>query len=126
MAQKELTKAEEQVMQFIWKMERGFLKDIVESFPNPRPATTTVSTVVRILVAKKFVGYKTYGKSNEYYALISKGEYFNRKLKPIVANYFNGSIANVTSFFASAQLNLAELEEVKKLIDQKIKSLKAK
>lgn len=126
MKQKELTKAEEQVMQFLWKLERGFLKDIVESFPIPRPANTTVSTVIRVLVGKKFIGYKTYGKSNEYYPLISKAEYFNRKLKPIVANYFNGSIANVTSFFANAQLNLSELEAVKKLIEEKIKNLKTK
>ena len=126
MEQKELTKAEEQMMQFIWKLERGFLKDIVESFPNPRPAYTTVSTVIRVLVGKKFVGYKTYGKSNEYCALISKTDYFNRKLKPIIANYFNGSKANLASFFASAELNLSELEEVKKLINEKIKNLKAK
>jgi BlaI family transcriptional regulator, penicillinase repressor len=126
MVQKELTKAEEQVMQFIWKLERCFLKDVVENFPQPRPAYTTVSTVIRVLVRKKFVGYKTYGKINEYYPLISKTDYFNRKLKPIIANYFNGSTTSLASYFANAQLNLSELEEVKALINEKIKKLKAK
>jgi BlaI family transcriptional regulator, penicillinase repressor len=126
MVQKELTKAEEQVMQFIWKLERCFLKDVVENFPQPRPAYTTVSTVIRVLVRKKFVGYKTYGKINEYYPLISKADYFNRKLKPIIANYFNGSTTSLASYFANAQLNLSELEEVKALINEKIKKLKAK
>ncbi|MFM9840307.1 MAG: BlaI/MecI/CopY family transcriptional regulator [Cyclobacteriaceae bacterium] len=126
MAHKELTKAEEQVMQFIWKLERCFLKDVVENFSQPRPAYTTVSTVIRVLVRKKFVGYKTYGKINEYYPLISKADYFNRKLKPIIANYFNGSTTSLASYFANAQLNLSELEEVKALINEKIKKLKAK
>jgi BlaI family transcriptional regulator, penicillinase repressor len=126
MVQKELTKAEERIMQFIWKLERCFLKDVVESFPQPRPAYTTVSTVIRVLVRKKFVGYKTYGKTNEYFPLVSKANYFNRKLKPIIANYFSGSTSNLASFFANARLNLSELEEVKALINEKIKELKAK
>lgn len=113
-------------MQFIWKLERCFLKDVVENFSQPRPAYTTVSTVIRVLVRKKFVGYKTYGKINEYYPLISKADYFNRKLKPIIANYFNGSTTSLASYFANAQLNLSELEEVKALINEKIKKLKAK
>jgi BlaI family transcriptional regulator, penicillinase repressor len=126
MTQKELTKAEEQVMQFIWKLNRGFLKDIVENFPQPRPAYTTVSTVIRVLVRKKFVGYKTYGKINEYYPLISKTDYFKRKVKPLISNYLNGSTANLASFFAGDQLNLSELEEIKMLVDEKIKKLKTK
>ena len=70
MAHKELTKAEEQVMQILWGLSKGFLKDIVASFPKPRPAYTTVSTVIRVLVKKNFIGFKTYGKINEYYPLI--------------------------------------------------------
>jgi BlaI family transcriptional regulator, penicillinase repressor len=122
MAHKQLTKAEEQVMQ----LERGFLKDILESFPNPRPAYTTVSTVIRVLVKKEFVGFKTYGKINEYYPLISKNDYFNSRLKPIISEYFTHSTSNFVSYFASSKLNLSELEEIQQLIDEKIKKIKSK
>jgi BlaI family penicillinase repressor len=124
MAHKELTKAEEQVMQILWGLSKGFLKDVVESFPHPRPAYTTVSTVIRVLVKKNFIGFKTYGKINEYYPLISKTDYFKSKLKPIIKNYFNGSKRDLASFFANTHLNLSELEEVKSLIEEKIKTLK--
>jgi BlaI family transcriptional regulator, penicillinase repressor len=124
MARKELTRAEEQVMQILWKLGNGFLKDIVEGFPKPKPAYTTVSTVIRVLVKKKFIGFKTYGKINEYYPLVSKGDHFKSKLKPIISNYFDGSKRDLASFFASTHLNLAELEAVKALIDEKIKKLK--
>ncbi len=124
MAHKELTRVEEQVMQILWKLGKGFLKDIVESFPTPRPAYTTVSTVIRVLVKKKFIGFKTYGKVNEYYPLISRTDQFKSKLKPIISNYFDGSKRDLASFFASTQLNLSELEEVKLLIEEKIKKLK--
>ncbi len=124
MAHKELTKAEEQVMQILWRLTKGFLKDIVEEFPQPRPAYTTVSTVIRVLVKKKFIRFKTYGKINEYYPLISKADYFKNKIKPIITNYFNGSKRDLASFFANTHLNLSELEEVKSLIEEKIKKLK--
>ena len=124
MAQRELTRAEEQVMQILWRLEKGFLKDIVEGFPEPRPAYTTVSTVIRVLVKKKFIGFRTYGKINEYFPLISRTEQFKSKLKPIITNYFDGSKRDLASFFASTQLNLSELEEVKALIEDKIKQLK--
>lgn len=124
MAHKELTRAEEQVMQILWRIGKGFLKDIVESFSSPKPASTTVSTVIRVLVKKNFIGFKTYGKINEYYPLISKTDYFKSKLKPIITNYFDGSKMDLASFFANNQLNLSELEEVKSLIEEKIKKLK--
>jgi predicted transcriptional regulator len=124
MAHRDLTRAEEQVMQILWRLGKGFLKDIVESFPQPRPASTTVSTVIRVLVRKKFIGFNTYGKINEYYALISKRDHFIRKLKPIIANYFDGSKRDLVSFFANTHLNISELEEVKSLIEEKIKKLK--
>ena len=126
MAHKQLTKAEEQVMQYLWKLERGFLKDILESFPNPRPAYTTVSTVIRVLVKKEFIGFRTYGKINEYYPLISKNEYFNSRLKPIISEYFTESTSNFASYFASSKLNLTELQEIQRLIEEKIKKIKSK
>ena len=123
MAHKELTKAEEQVMQILWRLGKGFLKDILESFPHPRPAYTTVSTVIRVLVRKGFIGFKTYGKINEYYPLISKTDHFKSKLKPIITNYFDGSKRDLASFFANTHLNLSELEAVKSLIEEKINKL---
>lgn len=126
MENKQLTRAEEQVMQYLWEIERGFLKDIVEKFPEPRPAYTTVSTVIRVLVKKEVIGFTAYGKTNEYYPLISKNTYFKSRLKPIINNYFSGSTSNFASYFAEQKLNLTELEEIKQLVDEKIKKLKTK
>jgi predicted transcriptional regulator len=123
MESKELTKAEEQVMQFLWKIDKGFLKDIVDQFPEPKPAYTTVSTVIRVLVKKGIIGYNTYGKINEYYPLISKNNYFQNHVKSIITNYFHGSTPEFASFFANDQLNLSELEEIKKMIEDKIKKI---
>jgi predicted transcriptional regulator len=126
MKSKELTRAEEQIMQYLWSMEKGFLKDIVEKFPEPKPAYTTVSTVIRVLVKKKFIGFNTYGKIHEYYPLMSRNNYFQTRLKPIISNYFSGSPSQFASYFANEQLNLSELEEIKHLIEEKIKKLKTK
>jgi predicted transcriptional regulator len=122
---KELTKAEEQVMQYLWELGKAFLKDIVEQFPEPRPAYTTVSTVIRVLVKKEFIGFNTYGKVNEYFPLISKAKYFQSRLKPILSNYMSGSPETFVSFFTNSKLSLTELEEIKKLVDDRIRKLKS-
>lgn len=126
MKHKTLTKAEEQVMQYLWEIERGFLKDIVEKFSEPRPAYTTVSTVIRVLVKKGFIGFKTFGKTNEYFPAVSKKDYFQHQVRPILSNYFQGSPSTVVSYFSNAKLDLTELEEIKKLIDSRIKKLREK
>ncbi len=126
MGNKELTKAEEQVMHYLWGMDRGFLKDIISKFPDPKPASTTVSTVIRILVKKGFIGYTPYGKSHEYHPILSKSSYFKSRLSPIITKYFSGSSSSFASYFAQEQLNLSELEEMRQLIDEKIKKLKTK
>ncbi|MFO7655918.1 MAG: BlaI/MecI/CopY family transcriptional regulator [Bacteroidales bacterium] len=126
MENKELTKAEEQVMNFLWKVEKGFLKDIVDQFPEPKPAYTTVSTVIRVLVKKQFVGYNAYSKIHEYFPLISKTSYFQNHVKTIINNFFNGSVPEFASFFANEQLKLSELEEIKQLIEEHIKNKKSK
>ena len=126
MKSKELTKAEEQVMQYLWDMEKGFLKDVVERFPEPRPAYTTVSTVIGVLVKKGFIGFNSYGKIREYYPLVAKTDYFNNHLKSIITNFFNGSAPEFALFFANEQLDLSELEEVRELIEDKINEIKAK
>lgn len=122
---KELTKAEEQVMHHIWEFEKSFLKDIVEAFPEPRPAYTTISTVIRVLVKKGFVGYNTYGKIHEYYPKITRKVYFQKHLKTLINNHFDGSVVSFASFFTGDDaVDLGELEEIKQLIDQKIDALK--
>ena len=126
MISKSLTKAEEQVMQYVWEIQRACLKDVVEKFPEPRPAYTTISTVIRVLVKKGFIGFKTFGKTNEYYPLISKNEYFQQQVTPLLSNYLKGSPSAVVSYFSNAKLNLSELEEIKQLIDSRIKKLKGK
>jgi len=121
----DLTKAEEQVMQYIWKLEKAFLKDIVEQFPEPKPAYTTISTVVRVLVRKEFLKYDSYGKIRQYYATISKENYFNCHIKEVVSNFFSGSSNNLALFFAEKEdMNLTELEKMKRLIEHKIEILK--
>jgi predicted transcriptional regulator len=122
---KELTKAEQQVMHHIWELKKSFLKDIVEAFPEPRPAYTTISTVIRVLVKKGFVGYKTYGKVHEYFAKISRQSYFRTHVKSLINNHFDGSVVSFASFFTGDDaVDLGELEEIKQLIDQKIDALK--
>ena len=120
-----LTKAEEQIMQYLWELDKAFLKDIVEKFPEPRPAYTTVQTVVRVLTKKKFIGYDTFGKTNHYYPLVSKKDYFRGHFKGVVNNFFEGSVSNFASFFTDDKdLSLSELEEMRQLIESKIDKLK--
>lgn len=122
---KELTKAEEQVMQYLWELKKGFLKDILERFPEPRPAYTTVSTVIRVLVNKKFIGFNTYGKIHEYFPLVTKEEYFRNRFQQHVKDYFNGSVSSFASFFANdSKLDLTELERIRKVVEAEIKKRK--
>lgn len=110
---KELTKAEEQVMQVLWKLNRAFVKEIVEEFPKPKPAYNTVSTIVRILQDKGFVGHETYGKSHCYYPLVDKDSYSQKFLKNFIGNYFGNSFGRMVSFFARKEkIDLQELEEI--------------
>ncbi|WP_321309921.1 BlaI/MecI/CopY family transcriptional regulator [Marinifilum fragile] len=122
---KELTRAEEQIMQYLWKLEKAFLKDIIEEFPQPRPAYTTISTVVRVLVKKGFIGFETFGKVNQYYPLVSKKVYTRDFMKGMIKSFFNDSVGGFTSFFAKEQdLSLSQLEEMKSLIEEQIKNKK--
>jgi BlaI family transcriptional regulator, penicillinase repressor len=113
---KELTKAEDQVMQILWKLESGFVKDIVEQFPEPKPAYNTVSTIVRILETKGFVDHKAYGKTHEYFPLISKEKYTKFYLNNLLKGYFNGSFQNLVSFFAKE--NKMNIHEIEKLLEE--------
>ncbi len=118
---KQLTKAEEQVMQVLWDLEQAYVRDILEQFPEPKPAYNTVSTIVRILEKKGFVGYRSAGKSHEYYPLISKASYRKSFFKGMLQNYFSNSYQSLTSFFTKEEnLSLEELEEIRKMIDAEI------
>jgi BlaI family penicillinase repressor len=88
---KELTKAEEQIMQVLWGLEKGFVKDVIEKLPEPKPAYNTVSTIIRILEKKKFVGHKAYGKTHEYFPLVDRDEYKKRFVRSFVRRFFGDS-----------------------------------
>jgi predicted transcriptional regulator len=110
---KELTRAEDQVMQILWKLEKCFVKDILEQMPDPKPAYNTVSTIVRILETKGFVNHKAYGKTHEYFPVISKEKYTKFYLNNLIKGYFNGSFQNLVSFFAKEnKLDALELEKL--------------
>lgn len=115
---KKLTTAEEQVMQILWKLDKAFVKDIIEQLPAPKPAYNTVSTIVRILQQKGFVDHSSFGKSHQYYPIISKEQYSHHYLKSYLGRFFSGSFENMVSFFAKKEdVNIQELEELLKEID---------
>lgn len=118
---KELTKAEEQVMQILWDIRKGFVKDILEKMPDPKPAYNTVSTIVRILEKKGFVDYKAYGKTHEYFPLVEKDEYRSFSLRSLMKNYFGGKIEKMVSFFAREnKMDANELERLIYFVQQDI------
>jgi predicted transcriptional regulator len=120
---KELTKAEEQVMQILWKIKKGFVKDVIEKMPDPKPAYNTISTIIRILEKKGFVGYKSYGKTHQYYPLIAKDVYRSFFLKNFMGNYFGGSFKKLVSFFAKQNdLDIQDMEEIIKYVEEDLKS----
>lgn len=118
---KELTKAEDQVMQLLWKFGKAFVKDIIDAMPSPKPAYNTVSTIIRILETKGFVGHKAYGKTHEYYPLITKERYTKFYLNNMIRGYFDGSFNNLVSFFAKEnKIDVKDLEKLlKEIKDQK-------
>jgi BlaI family transcriptional regulator, penicillinase repressor len=118
---KSLTKTEEQVMQVLWKLEQGFLKDILENSPEPKPHSNTIATILKILIEKGFVDYETQGRNNLYKPKISKTEYGKKKVNQLVKGYFEGSPARLVSQFVTD--NKLSLEELEALLQQ-IKSSK--
>src|ERR1700761_6452105 len=116
---KELTKAEEQVMQILWQLKEGIVKDMLEKMPEPKPAYNTVSTVVRVLKGKGFIDHKAYGNSHVYFALISEDEYKKFTFDKMMKNYFNDSYKSLVSFITDEKkLGVKELDELTNLIDK--------
>ena len=116
---KELTKAEEEIMQQLWELEGGFVKEIIDRLPEPRPAYNTVSTIVRILEQKGMVDHTSHGKSHRYHPLISKEQYSNFKMDNLMSGYFEGSFSNMVSFFMKEKkLNTKELDDILQIIEK--------
>lgn len=119
---KELTKAEEEVMNILWKLDGGFVKDIVEEFPNPKPAYNTVSTIVRILETKGWAKHEAFGRTHKYIPTYTKEEYMNGNLNRMVKNYFGGSFEKLVSFFAGGNdLSTEDLDALFKNVKKEIK-----
>jgi len=121
----QLSKAEEQLMQYLWKRNRAFMKDLLADFPEPKPATTTVATLLKRMTQKEFIHYKTIGKSREYFPLVKKSDYFSKHVNGLIKNFFNNSASQFASFFTSeTDLSNEELEALRKIIDKQIKENK--
>lgn len=116
MPPKTLTKAEEQIMQVLWSVGKGFSRDILDALPQPKPHQNTVGTILKILQDKGFVGTTLIGRNHEYYALVSKEEYSKSSVKSLVKGYFDGSFSNMVSFFVKEK-NMS-VEELEKLLQQ--------
>ncbi len=112
-----LTRAEEEIMLILWQMGKGFVKDVLAEMPEPKPAYNTVSTIIRILEKKGVVGYTAYGKTHEYYPLISRAEYKRYEMKQLMENYFDNSLPQLVSFFVKEEkLDQKELDEIMKIM----------
>ncbi len=119
----ELSNAEEQLMQILWKQEKAFMKDLIEAYPEPRPATTTVATLLKRMQDKNFVGYTQQGRSREYFPKVSKKSYFSRQMNGMIKSFFNDSASQFASFFTKeTNLSEEELKDLRKLIDERIKN----
>lgn len=120
-----LTKAEEQLMQFLWEKRTAFTKDLIEAYPDPKPASTTVITLLKRMQEKGFVGFKEFGKSREYYPLVKKDKYFSRQVGEMIQTFFNDSAMQFASFFTEkTDLSEKELEDLRKIIDNQLKKKK--
>lgn len=118
---KELTKAEEQLMQYLWKLDKAYLKDIVEQYPEPRPAYTTISTVVNVLVRKGFIDFTLHGKVREYFPKVTREKYTRQFFKGLLSSFFDNSTRQFASFFATEnELSVDELQEIRSMIDEQI------
>ena len=116
---KELTKAEEQVMQILWQLKEGIVKDVLEKMPEPKPAYNTVSTVIRVLEGKGFIDHKAYGNSHVYFPAISEADYKKFTFDKMMKNYFSNSYESLVSFIVDEKkLGVKELDELTSLIDQ--------
>lgn len=116
-----LTETEETLMQYLWDAKKAFMKDLLDTYPKPKPAPTTVATLLKRMIDKGFVAYREFGNSREYYPLIEKNDYFSKQMNGMIDKFFNNSVTQFASFFTSkTDLTASELEELKSIIDKQI------
>lgn len=121
----QLTNAEEQVMRHLWKLEKAYMKNLRDLFPDPKPASTTVATLLKRMIDKGFVGFNQHGSNREYYPLIKKNQYFSKHINSIVKDFFNNSASQFASFFTNeTNLSNKDFEELKKIVDNKLENNK--
>lgn len=118
-----LSKTEEELMNHLWKLEKGVMKDLLEAYPEPKPATTTIATLLKRMTSKGFINYNRLGNAREYYPLVKKKDYFSKHVNSLIKNFFNDSSSQFASFFTKeTNLSKEELEDLKSIIDNEIKN----
>ncbi|GIM49972.1 BlaI/MecI/CopY family transcriptional regulator [Capnocytophaga stomatis] len=119
---KKLSKTEEQLMEYLWQRQTAYMKDLLEAYPDPKPANTTIATLLKRMIDKEMVGFYQRGNSREYYPKVSKSAYFSRKMKTIINDYFGNSAFQFASFFAKEiSMTPEQWEELKKIVDSNLK-----
>jgi len=117
----DLSQSEEELMQYLWKLEKAFLKDLLDQYPEPKPAPTTVATLLKRMTEKDFIGYEQMGRSRQYYPLVKKSDYFSKHVNGLIKKFFNDSASQFASFFTSeTDLSEAELKELKRIVEKEI------
>ncbi len=120
-----LTNAEEQVMKYLWKLEKGYMKNILDEYTRPKPATTTIATLLKRMIDKRFVGYNQHGSNREYFPLVKKTEYFSKQVNSMIKEFFNNSASQFASFFTTeTHLSEKDLKDLQQLIDKQIQNKK--
>lgn len=116
-----LTQTEEELMQYLWKLEKAFMKDLLELYPEPKPAPTTIATLLKRMTEKGVVDYEQMGRSRQYYPLVKKSEYFSKHVNGLIKKFFDNSASQFASFFTSeTDLSARELEELKSIVEKEI------
>ncbi len=122
-----LTNAEEQVMKYLWKLGKAYMKNILDEFPEPKPATTTVATLLKRMTDKGFVGFNQHGSNRQYFPLVKKTDYFSDHISGLIKDFFNNSSAQFASFFTTeTNLNEKELKELRDIVDKQLENQKKK
>ena len=118
-----LSNSEEQLMQLLWKQKKAFMKDLIEAYPEPKPATTTTATLLKRMQDKGYVDYTQEGRSRQYFPLVKKKDYFSKHVNGLIKNFFNNDAAQFASFFTqTTNLSKTQLEQLKKMIDEQIEN----
>jgi predicted transcriptional regulator len=119
----QLPKSEEELMNYLWKLEKAFMKDLLDAYPDPKPATTTVATLLKRMTDKGFINYKNFGNSREYYPTVKKKDYFSKHVNGLIKNFFNDSSSQFASFFTKeTNLSKKELEDLRAIIDHELEN----